>query len=179
MIEKILEEDYSHILVTFDTSAPTRRHEAYPEYKAGRDKMPEEMSVQTPLIHEYLKHKNIKVLAKDGYEADDIIGTYSLIAGKDMKVDIYSSDRDLLQLINDNVTVKLMKKGLTEVVDMTPEVFYEEYGIHHKYIVDLKALMGDPSDNIPGIPGVGEKTGIKLIQEYGSIENIFANKEKS
>ncbi len=178
MIEKILEEDYSHILVTFDTSAPTRRHEAYPEYKAGRDKMPEEMSVQTPLIHEYLKHKNIKVLAKDGYEADDIIGTYSLIAGKDMKVDIYSSDRDLLQLINDNVTVKLMKKGLTEVVDMTPEVFYEEYGIHHKYIVDLKALMGDPSDNIPGIPGVGEKTGIKLIQEYGSIENIFANKEK-
>ena len=67
---------------------------------------------------------------------------------------------------------------MTEVVDMTPEVFYEEYGIHHKYIVDLKALMGDPSDNIPGIPGVGEKTGIKLIQEYGSIENIFANKEK-
>lgn len=175
MIEKILEEDYTHILVTFDTSAPTRRHKAYDGYKAGREKMPEEMSVQTPLVHEYLNHKNIKVLSKDGYEADDIIGTYALNANDDMEVLIFSSDRDLLQLVKDNVTVRLMKKGLSDVVDVTPYSFFEEYEINHKYIVDLKALMGDPSDNIPGVPGVGEKTGIKLIKEYGSIENIYEN----
>lgn len=178
MMEKILEEDYSHILVTFDTSAPTKRHIAYKEYKAGREKMPKEMSVQTPLIHEYLDYKNIKTLAKDGYEADDIIGTYALKASKEMQVSIYSSDKDLLQLIDENITVKLIKRGLTEVEDVTPESFFKEYEIDHKYMVDLKALMGDQSDNIPGVKGIGEKTGIKLIKEYGSLENIFNNKEK-
>ncbi len=177
MIEKILEEDYSHILITFDTSKPTRRHLAYDGYKAGREKMPDEMRVQTPLIHEYLKHKNIKTLAIDGFEADDIIGTFAKEAEKDMKVDIYSSDRDLLQLISDNVTVKLIKRGLSDVEAVTPELYFEQFGISHKYIVDLKGLMGDPSDNIPGVKGVGEKTAIKLIKEYGSLESIMAQKE--
>lgn len=178
MIEKILEEEHSHILVTFDTSAPTKRHLAYKEYKAGREKMPDEMRVQAPLVKEYLKHKNIQVLEMDGYEADDIIGTFSKIAGEEMEVDIYSSDRDLLQLINDNVTVKLIKRGISEIEAVTPEVFYKEYEIDHKHLVDLKGLMGDPSDNIPGIPGVGIKTGIKLIQKYGSFENILAHKDE-
>ncbi len=178
MFEKILEEDYSHILVAFDTDKPTKRHLAYKEYKAGREKMPEEMAVQIPLIHEYLKHKKIAELAIEGFEADDIIGTFAEKAKTEMAVEIYSSDKDLLQLIDDNVTVKLIRRGLSDVVEMTPESFYQEYGISHQYMVDLKGLMGDSSDNIPGLPGVGEKTAVRLIKEYGSLEQIMKNRDQ-
>ena len=112
MMEPILESDYTHILVAFDTDKPTHRHLAYEAYKATRSPMPDEMAVQIPLMHEYLKHKNIKTCSIDGYEADDIIGTYSKLASNDLKVEIYSSDQDLLQLINENVTCKLIKKEL-------------------------------------------------------------------
>ncbi len=178
MIDKILEEDYTHILIAFDTSKPTHRHLMYKEYKAGREKMPEEMAVQIPIIHEYLEHKGIKELALEGYEADDIIGTIARLASKEMKVDIYSSDKDLLQLVSDNTTVKLIKKGITNLDIVTPQAFLETYGIDHQNMVDLKGLMGDPSDNIPGIPGVGEKTAVKLIQTYGSLEEVIDHKDE-
>ncbi len=178
MIEKILEEPHSHILVAFDTDKPTKRHLAYEDYKKGREKMPEEMAVQVPLIHEYLKHMGISDYALAGYEADDIIGTLAEKGSADLLVEIYSSDKDLLQLINDHVTVKLIKKGMSDLEVMTPKTFYETYLIDHKYMVDLKALMGDSSDNIPGIPGVGLKTATKLIQTYGNLDNIFAHQEK-
>ena len=120
--------------------------------------MPDEMRMQIPLIHEYLKALNVADYSLDGYEADDIIGTFSKI-GSDMSmsVDVYSSDRDLLQLIDDNVTVHLLKKGVSDIEVNTPKVFFDKYGITHELMIDLKALMGDPSDNIPGVPGVGEK----------------------
>ena len=178
MMERILDSDYTHILVAFDTDQPTHRHLANKDYKAHRPPMPEEMAVQIPLIHEYLKHKGILDVSKAGYEADDIIGTLSKLASEDLHVDIYSSDQDLLQLINEHVTIKLIKKGITDIKDMTPETFKEEYEFSHQYMVDYKGLMGDPSDNIKGIPGVGKKTAAKLILEYGSIEDIYQNKDK-
>ncbi len=176
MIEKILENDYTHILVAFDTSKPTFRHLASDDYKKGRPPMPDEMAVQIPLIHEYLANKQIMDFAIEGYEADDIIGTLAIEASKEMHVDIYSSDKDLLQLVSDKITVKLIKKGIAEIESITPKSFFAKYEIDHRLMIDLKALMGDSSDNIKGIPGVGEKTAIKLLKEYGSLENIFKNK---
>ena len=128
--------------------------------------MPDEMAIQIPLMHEYLTHKNIKTCSIDGYEADDIIGTYSKLASQDLKVEIYSSDQDLLQLINDNVTVKLIKKGTKDIRDMTPNSFLEEYGFPYEFIVDYKALLGDSSDNIKGVPGVGKVTAKNLILQF-------------
>jgi|LSQX01.2.fsa_nt_gb DNA polymerase-1 len=178
MMEKILEEDYTHILVAFDTSKPTFRHLKSEDYKKGRPPMPKEMAVQVPLIHQYLEHKQIEDISVDGYEADDIIGTVAKMAPANVKVDIYSSDKDLLQLISDNVTVKLIKRGITEIEAVTPASFYQSYQIDHHLMVDLKALMGDSSDNIKGVTGVGLKTAIKLIQQYGSLDNVLLNKEQ-
>lgn len=178
MMEPILEGDYTHILVAFDTEKPTHRHLAYEDYKATRSPMPDEMAVQIPLMHEYLTHKNIKTCSIDGYEADDIIGTYSKLANNNLKVEIYSSDQDLLQLINDNVTVKLIKKGTKDIRDMNPESFLEEYGFPYESIVDYKALLGDSSDNIKGIPGVGKVTAKNLILQYGSLKNIYKHKDE-
>ena len=178
MIEKILEKPYSHALIAFDTPKKTKRHEQYEDYKAGRAPMPEEMQMQIPLIHEYLSALNVADYALEGYEADDIIGTFSVIASKtDYQVDIYSSDRDLLQLIDHNVTIHLIKKGVTDIEAMNPTSFLEKYGISHELMIDLKALMGDASDNIPGVPGVGEKTAVKLLQTYGTLDKILENKE--
>jgi len=177
MVDKILQQDYTHVLVAFDTKEKTKRHEAFDDYKAGRPPMPAEMAQQIPLIHSYLKHLNIADYSLVGYEADDIIGTLSKEAcNRGFEVSVYSSDRDLLQLISDNVTIHLLKKGVTDIEDLTPASFLEKYGINHTQMIDLKALMGDPSDNIPGIPGVGEKTAVKLLQTYGTLEEVLAKK---
>lgn len=178
MVDKILTQDYTHVLVAFDTKEKTKRHLAFENYKAGRPPMPAEMAEQIPLIHDYLKYLSIKDEALAGYEADDIIGTLSKQASqKGFEVSIYSSDRDLLQLIDDNVTIHLLKKGVTDIEDMTPHTFKEKYGINHMQMIDLKALMGDTSDNIPGIPGVGEKTAVKLLQTYETLDNLLAHKD--
>ena len=177
MVDKILQQDYTHVLVAFDTKEKTKRHEAFDDYKAGRPPMPAEMAQQIPLIHSYLKHLNIADYSLVGYEADDIIGTLSKEAcNRGFEVSVYSSDRDLLQLISDNVTIHLLKKGVTDIEDLTPASFLEKYGINHTQMIDLKALMGDPSDNIPGVPGVGEKTAVKLLQTYGTLEEVLAKK---
>ncbi|MCK9235361.1 MAG: DNA polymerase I, partial [Acholeplasmataceae bacterium] len=179
MFEKIVTEETEHVLVAFDTSEPTKRHLAYKEYKAGRAKMPEELAQQIPLIHEYLELNGVKTYSKGGYEADDIIGTVAKEASeKGYQVDIFSSDRDLLQLVDEHITVHLLKKGMQDVHHFTPEMIQETYGLDHTQLIDLKALMGDPSDNIPGIPGVGEKTAIKLLQTYGSLEQVFVHKNE-
>ena len=179
MVDKILQQPYSHVLIAFDTKEKTKRHEAFEEYKAGRPPMPVEMAQQIPLIHRYLKHLNIADYSLVGYEADDIIGTLSKEAcNRDFEVSVYSSDRDLLQLISDNVTIHLLKKGVTDIEDLTPQTFFEKYGIKHTQMIDLKALMGDLSDNIPGVPGVGEKTAVKLLQTYDTLENILTHKDE-
>jgi len=171
MFEKIVVDSDEHILVAFDTKEKTKRHLAFDGYKAGRAKMPDELASQFPLIDQYLDVMGITHYKQAGYEADDIIGT--LANTNEFDVHIYSSDKDLLQLVRDNVTVHLLKKGMKEVHDYTPSLIKETYELTYDQMIDLKALMGDPSDNIPGIPGVGEKTAITLLKTYQTVENVL------
>ncbi|MGI6329630.1 MAG: DNA polymerase I [Bacilli bacterium] len=175
MLNKIIEEESpTHILVALD-KGKTFRHDRYPDYKAGRLEMPEELGLQFGVAKELLTAMGIMYYEIDNYEADDIIGTFSKVFSERDGYDvlIISSDKDLLQLINEKVVVKLLKtKGH---LMMNKENFIKEYGFLPHKIIDLKGLEGDPSDNIPGVKGVGEKTAFKLIKEYNSVEGIYAN----
>lgn len=175
MLMKVLDEEKpTHILVAFDASKETFRHDTYKEYKGGRQKTPPELSEQIPYVQALLDAFQIPRYELDRYEADDIIGTLSKQAeelGWDVK--IISGDKDLLQLVSDRVTVSLTKKGITDVDTYDPEALKEKYGLEPGQIIDMKSLMGDSSDNIPGVPGVGEKTAIKLLKQFGSLENIM------
>ncbi len=176
MFEKIVTDETTDVLVAFDTKEPTKRHIKYEAYKAGRVKMPEELGEQIPMIYDYIKLSGVKLYFKPGYEADDIIGTLAKQASKKgYKVDVYSSDKDLLQLVDDNVTVNLLKRGMQEVDSYNPNGIVNRYGLTHDQMIDLKALMGDSSDNIPGVPGVGEKTAIKLLDQYKTLDNLYAH----
>lgn len=174
MMNKIIhEEEFSYILVAFD-KGKTFRHDTYSLYKAGRIETPADLKNQFPKAKEMLDAMGIKWYETDGYEADDIIGTLSKIAtDNDYETLIVSSDRDLLQLINDKVTVKLLKTK--DYIMMTKDAFVSEYNLEPIKIIDLKGLQGDKSDNIPGVKGIGEKTALKLLQDYGSLENIYVN----
>ena len=170
------EEQPDALCVTFDLHAPTFRHKADEAYKATRKPMPEELRMQVPVLKEVLDALNIPRYELEGWEADDLIGTISRkceAAGWDCVV--VTGDNDSLQLITDRTKVKLVstRMGQTTTKDMTPETFREQYGFDPIHMIDLKALMGDASDNIPGVPGVGEKTAMDLIQKYGSIEAIY------
>lgn len=174
IMNKII-HDYKpdHALVAFDTGTPTFRHLKYPEYKAGRKETPQELLDQFKIAKDLLKNLGVFVYEKPGFEADDILGSMSKIASSmGMEVEVFSGDRDLLQLISPNVTVCLTKKGVSEIKRMTKEVLKEELGIEPCQITDLKGLMGDASDNIPGISGVGEKTALKLLAQYQTVENV-------
>ena len=171
------EEQPDGLCVAFDLHAPTFRHKQYAEYKAQRKPMPEELVVQMPLLKEVLDAAAIKRIELEGYEADDLIGTISRICEKNGdECVIVTGDKDSFQLITDNTRVKHVKSrmGKTETKDYTPAVFFEEYGFEPRRIIDLKALMGDASDNIPGVKGIGEKTAMSLIQAYGSLDAIYA-----
>ena len=170
------EEQPDALCVTFDLHAPTFRHKADEAYKATRKPMPEELRMQVPVLKEVLDALNIPRYELEGWEADDLIGTISRkceAAGWDCVV--VTGDKDSLQLITDRTKVRLVstRMGQTTTKDMTPETFREQYGFDPIHMIDLKALMGDASDNIPGVPGVGEKTAMDLIQKYGSIEAIY------
>ena len=178
MMTSILKANPKKILVAFDAGKKTFRHEMCETYKDGRRPMDDEMRMQIPYIKKYLDLIGVARYEKELYEADDIIGTIAKEAEeKGYKVNIYSSDKDLLQLITDNVTVYKSKKGINDLDEYTKEHFISEYGFDPIKMIDLKALMGDPSDNLPGIKGIGEKTATKLIIEYGSIEGIIDNKD--
>lgn len=174
MMNKIIhEEEFSYILVAFD-KGKTFRHDTYSLYKAGRIETPADLKNQFPKAKEMLDAMGIKWYETDGYEADDIIGTLSKMAtDNDYETLIVSSDRDLLQLINEKVTVKLLKTK--DYIMMTRDAFVSEYSLEPIKIIDLKGLQGDKSDNIPGVKGIGEKTALKLLQDYGSLENIYVN----
>lgn len=167
----------THIAVLFDTSDPTFRTGAYAAYKANRSKMPDDLIVQMPIITKILEAMNVKVISKSGYEADDLIGTLSLkFADENNHVYILSGDRDDLQLLSENISqIYPGQRGKTTIY--TPEKVKEDYGIEVNQIVDMKALMGDSSDNIPGVKGIGEKTATKLLQEYPSLDEIYNNLE--
>ena len=171
-----------YVVVSFDLKAPTFRHKMYAEYKGTRHGMPDELKEQMPVIKEILKAMNVPIIEKEGYEADDIIGT---IAKKNEENNIFTyiltGDRDSYQLIS-NLTSVIMpsnKPGKTEYTEYTPELLNEKYGITPRQVIEVKALMGDSSDNIPGVKGVGEKTAYSLIQKYDNIENIYSNIDSS
>ena len=175
MMNKIInEENPEYIMVAFD-KGKNFRHEKYDNYKAGRIETPKELLDQFPVAKKILKYMGIVSLEIDNYEADDIIGTFAKMADLDKAYDatIISSDKDLLQLISDDVDVKLLKQK--DYIMMNKNTFFKEYGIEPIRIIDLKALEGDKSDNIPGVKGVGEKTALNLLREYGTLENIYDN----
>lgn len=166
----------THISVAFDKKAPTFRHLEYKEYKAGRKKMPDELKQQLEPLKNLLDAFNINRLEIEGYEADDIIGTVSLQAEHEgFKVYIVTGDKDAIQLASKNTTTLITKKGVGEVEEYNFDEVEKRYEMTPTQFIDLKGLMGDKSDNIPGVPGIGEVTGIKLIKEFGSIENIIEN----
>lgn len=176
LLEKILKEEKpDHFLVAFDAGKTTFRHEKYSEYKGGRQKTPPELSEQFPYIRQLLDAYHIKRYELDNYEADDIIGTLSKEADKaGFQTIIITGDRDLTQLATDNITIYYTKKGVTDVDHYTPEFIAEKYnGLTPSQIIDMKGLMGDSSDNIPGVAGVGEKTAIKLLNQFNTVEGVY------
>lgn len=174
---KVLEDlKPEYMAVAFDLKAPTARHKLYEGYKATRKGMPNELAEQMPIIKEILQAMNITIIEKEGYEADDILGTLARIGEKEgLDVTILSGDRDTFQLATDKITIRIprTKMGKTEVDNFDKNKVLEIYGIEPKELIEVKGLMGDTSDNIPGVPGVGEKPALNLVKEYKSIENLY------
>ena len=177
MLERMLEDiKPKYALVAFDKGKQTFRHKTYQDYKGTRDKTPSELVEQFGYVRELLDSYGIKYEEHFDYEADDIIGSYAKLAEKaGLEVIIISGDKDLTQLASDNITIYYTKRGVTEVDYYTPEFINEKYGLSPEQIIDMKGLMGDKSDNIPGIAGIGEKTAIKLLAEYKTVENVLDN----
>ena len=174
---RLLEDvEPKYMAVAFDLKAPTARHKMYEGYKANRKGMPDELAEQMPMIKEILHAMNIDIVEMEGYEADDVLGTLSCYGEKQgLEVIILSGDRDTFQLATDKVTIRIphTKAGKSETDEYDREKIKEKYGLEPKQLIEVKGLQGDTSDNIPGVPGVGEKTALKLIQEYGSIDNLY------
>ena len=170
--------NYDYIIVAFDAGSNTIRKQKYQAYKGTRSKPDAELIEQFPIVREYLKLAGIPNYEVEGYEADDIIGTISNMLSADMSLDIITSDKDLLQLVKDDVTVLLSKKGMSDYLEITPETMNLVWAIKPRQVVDLKAIMGDPSDNIPGVKGIGEKGALKLLAEFDSLDNIYAHVEE-
>ena len=177
MLERMLEDiKPKYALAAFDKGKQTFRHKTYQEYKGTRDKTPSELVEQFGYVRELLDSYGIKYEEHFDYEADDIIGSYAKLAEKaGLEVIIISGDKDLTQLASDNITIYYTRRGVTEVDHYTPEFINEKYGLSPEQIIDMKGLMGDKSDNIPGIAGIGEKTAIKLLAEYKTVENVLDN----
>ena len=179
---KILDEEKpEYLTVTFDVHAPTFRHEMYADYKGTRKPMAEELRQQVPVIKDVLRAMDIEIIEQAGLEADDLLGTISCMCeAKGMDVSIISGDRDTLQLATEHVKIRIpkTKQGKTEVEDYNAADVKERYGVTPKEFIDVKALMGDASDNIPGVPGVGEKTATKIIQDYQTIENAYEHADE-
>ncbi|MBQ6900474.1 MAG: DNA polymerase I [Firmicutes bacterium] len=180
MLNKIM-GDYEpeYMAVAFDLKAPTFRHLEYAEYKAGRKAMPPELAMQMPLMKDILRAMNIEILELEGFEADDIIGTVARM-GEEQGIDplIVTGDKDALQLATEKTHVLITKKGVTDFELFDHDKMIERYNLTPTQFIDLKGLMGDSSDNIPGIPGVGEKTGIALLEQFGSVENLIENTDQ-
>lgn len=173
---KELKPDY--ILTAFDLPKPTFRHLEYEAYKATRPKTPDELVGQFPIVKKVLKTFDIPILEKEGFEADDIIGTVTKKTGKDIEDVVVTGDLDTLQLVDENTKIYTLKKGITDTIVYDEKAVKERYELEPEQLLDLKGLKGDPSDNIPGVPGVGEKTAIDLLKKFGTIENLYKKLEK-
>lgn len=179
---KILEDiEPKYLAVAFDLKAPTKRHKMYDKYKANRKGMPDELAAQMPILKDVLRAMNICIIEKEGYEADDILGTLAKWGQKEnLDITVLTGDRDSFQLIDTNIKVRIprTKMGKTETEDYTIEKIKEEYGVEPLDLIEVKGLMGDTSDNIPGVPGVGEKTALNLIREFKNIDGVYENIDK-
>ena len=179
MLLKVIDEERPDALaVAFDMHAPTFRHTMYDGYKATRKPMPDDLRAQDPIIRELIGQMGIAIIEREGYEADDILGTVSMrceASGDDAL--LVTGDRDSFQLSGPHTTILYTRKGITDTVRVTPEYIKETYGIAPEQLIDVKSLMGDASDNIPGVPGVGEKTALKLVQQYGSLKAVLDHAE--
>ena len=173
LVKAIQEYSPEYIAVAFDRKEPTFRHKLYKDYKGTRKGMPDELASQMPILKKILHAMNIKILEQAGIEADDIIG----IIAKRFKEEtiILTGDRDNLQLIDDTTSVWLTKKGLSDLQKVDEKVLMDEFKLKPYQIIELKALMGDSSDNIPGVPGIGEKTAMKLLEDYDNLDNVYAH----
>lgn len=177
MLNKIIDEyKPTYLTVAFDKKAPTFRHKEYTEYKAGRKKMPPELAQQLPLLKEVLSAMNISTIELDGFEADDLIGTIVKRAEEErLSPIVITGDKDALQLASDDTRIVITKKGISDFEAYDRMAFEEKYGITPEQFIDLKGLMGDSSDNIPGVPGIGEKTGLNLIKTFSTVNNLIEN----
>ncbi len=173
LLFKILEDETpTYLTVAFDLHAPTFRHKMYDAYKGTRKPMPEELVCQVPVLKDLLHVMKIHTVELEGYEADDLIGTLSR-AFPETEVLIYTGDRDSYQLVNERVSVCFTRRGVSDIDRLTGQNFYEKVGLKPYQIIEEKALMGDSSDNIPGVRGVGPKTALDLLGKYGTAENVF------
>ena len=176
-IHKEISPDY--LIPAMESRIETFRHKIFPEYKAHRDKMPENLQSQIPIVIEIMQAMGLPQAQADGFEADDIIGTLSRIASeKDIQVSIITGDKDLLQLVNDHTTVLLSKKGVSDLSPFNREEVFNTLGVYPEHVIDLKSLEGDKSDNIPGVPGIGVKTALDLLNRFTSLDNIYENIDK-
>ena len=173
LLKIISDKAPTHVAVAFDVHAPTFRHKMYDEYKAGRKPMPEDLASQFPVLKEVLDLMNIRICEMAGHEADDIIGT--LAKRFSLQTYVYTGDRDAYQLVDESTTVCYTRKGVSELLELSKDNFKDEIGLNPLQIIDLKALMGDKSDNIPGVPGIGEKTAYSLLESYGDLDGIYAH----
>lgn len=182
MFKTLEEVNPDYLAIAFDLKAPTHRHKLYDQYKANRKGMPNELASQMPILKDVLKAMNIKIIEKEGYEADDILGTLAKWAEKEgLDVTVLTGDRDYFQLASDNITIKIprTKMGKTETEDFDAQKVFETYGVEPQKLIEVKGLMGDTSDNIPGVPGIGEKTAITLVKDYGTIEDLYTKLENN
>ena len=180
MLWKILDDYHpAYAAVAWDRKTPTFRHKSFDGYKAGRKAMPAELAMELPYMKDILSAMDIKNLEIDGFEADDILGTISKEAEEEgLKPLIITGDRDALQLASDKTHVMITRKGISEFDLYDDQKMMDEYGLTPQQFIDLKGLMGDKSDNIPGIPGVGQVTGLKLMKQFGSIANLLAHTDE-
>ena len=168
-----------YVMACFDLAAPTFRHEAFAEYKATRQKMPDDLRDQFPKVRELIEAFRIPIHQLEGWEADDLIGTLSRQAeGRGLQTTIVSGDLDMLQLVSERTSVMTTRGGVQQTVVYDPAAVFERYGLTPAQMIDFKALKGDTTDNIPGIPGVGDKTAAKLLQDFGSLDAMYADVER-
>ena len=176
LFKELEEINPEYIAVAFDLKAPTARHKMYDGYKANRKGMPDELAAQMPILKNVLKAMNITIIEKEGYEADDILGTLSVMAEKQgIDVALLTGDRDSFQLATDKVSIYIprTKNGKTETDIFDRNKVLEVYGVEPKQMIEVKGLQGDTSDNIPGVPGIGEKTALSIVKKYGTIEKLY------
>lgn len=177
---KVLKElKPKYILTAFDLPKPTFRHKEYTRYKAHRPKTPDDLRSQFKRVKEFVKVFDVPIFEKEGFEADDVIGTITKLTGKEIEDIVVTGDLDTLQLVDESTKVYTLKRGMSDTVIYDEEAVKERYGLDPEQLIDFKGLRGDPSDNIPGVPGVGEKTAGDLMKEFGTIENLYKKLEKN